>query len=163
MPVCELVHSSLLADREGEEKGLFRNILSDEEYMAIVFEEFVRNFCGLKHARFAVGRSRPRWNATADHPDHLQFLPSMITDVTFCSPDRTIIIDAKYYCFALQTHYGATAFHSGNLYQLMAYLRGTSVVSKGSSILEGVLIYPVGSERQICDSRLTAILSGSTL
>ena len=144
MRVCELVHLSLLADHEGKGRASFRDVLSDEAYMATVFEEFVRNFFSLKQKRFTVRRTRPRWNATADHPDQLGFLPSMMTDVTLCSPDRTIIIDAKYYRAALQTHFGAKTIHSANLYQLMAYLHGTTVATKPPSILEGVLIYPVG-------------------
>jgi 5-methylcytosine-specific restriction enzyme subunit McrC len=153
MRVCELVHLSLLVDREGGEGGWFRDVLSDEEYMATVFEEFVRNFYSLKQMHFLVGRSRPTWNAKAEHPDDLRFLPSMTTDVTLSSPGRTIIIDAKYYRAALQSHYGARTLHSANLYQLMAYLRGTSVGSTTGSILEGMLIYPVGE--QTVDLRFT--------
>jgi hypothetical protein len=49
----------------------------------------------------------------------------MTTDVTLWSAKRTILIDAKYYKEALQSHYGSRTVHSANLYQLMAYLHGT--------------------------------------
>jgi 5-methylcytosine-specific restriction enzyme subunit McrC len=145
MRVCELVHSSLLADRSGEGRSWFRDILSDEKYMASVFEEFIRNLYSLKQTEFTVGRSQPRWNATAESPDDLQFLPMMTTDVTLSSATRRIIIDAKYYREALQTHHGKRTVHSHNLYQLLAYLRGTGASARGQN-LEGILVYPTGEQ-----------------
>ena len=146
MRVCELVHSSLLPDRSGEGPSWFKDVLSDEEYMAAVFEEFIRNFYSLKQSYFAVGRSHPKWNATAEDWD-LRFLPAMTTDVTLSSTSRTIIIDAKYYRDALQTHFqhGSRKVHSSNLYQLLAYLHGTNGPA-GDGSLEGMLIYPVGEQ-----------------
>ena len=55
--VCELVHLSLLPDRSGEGPSWFRDVLSDEDYMAAVFEEFIRNFYSLKQSQFTVGRT----------------------------------------------------------------------------------------------------------
>src|SRR5579872_232513 len=145
MRVCELVHLSLLPDQSGEGPACFRDVLSDEKYMAFVFEEFIRNFYNLKQSHFAVGRSQPKWNiANKDSPD-ARFLPTMNTDVTLSSPSRTIIMDAKYYRDALQTHYGSRTVHSGNLYQLLAYLRGTPSTGPKHR-LEGMLVYPVGEQ-----------------
>jgi 5-methylcytosine-specific restriction enzyme subunit McrC len=145
MRVCELVHSSLLADRSGEGASWFRDILSDEQYMADVFEEFIRNFYSSKQTEFTVGRSHPKWNATAENPGYLDYLPKMTTDVTLCSTARTIVIDAKYYRAALQTYYGSRTVHSNNLYQLLAYLRGTSRI-RAEQRIEGMLVYPVGEQ-----------------
>jgi 5-methylcytosine-specific restriction enzyme subunit McrC len=145
MRVCELVHLSLLADRSGEGPSWFRDILSDEKYMAAVFEEFVRNLYSLKQTEFTVGRSQPRWNATAQNVDDLRFLPAMTTDVVLSSATRRIIIDAKYYREALQTHHGKRTVHSHNLYQLLAYLRGTGASATGQN-LEGILVYPTGEQ-----------------
>jgi 5-methylcytosine-specific restriction enzyme subunit McrC len=146
MRVCELVHSSLLPDRSGEGPSWFRDVLSDERYMSAVFEEFIYNFYALKQSRFTVGRTQPKWNATAAKLDDLRFLPSMTTDVTLSSSGRTIIIDAKYYRDALQSHYGSRTVHSNNLYQLMAYLRGSSHNTPASQSVEGILLYPVGEQ-----------------
>lgn len=144
--VCELVHLSLLPDRSGEGPSWFRDVLSDEDYMADVFEEFIRNFYILKQSQFTVGRTQPKWSATAAEPTALRFLPTMTTDVTLLSATRTIIIDAKYYKEALQTYYGSRTVHSSNLYQLLAYLRGSNQrVAAGQSV-EGVLLYPVGEQ-----------------
>jgi len=66
-------------------------------YTATIFEEFIRNFYSLKQSRFDVGRTYLKWNASATKLSDLQFLPTMITDVTLTSVDRTIVIDAKYH------------------------------------------------------------------
>jgi 5-methylcytosine-specific restriction enzyme subunit McrC len=146
MRVCELVHASLLPDRSGSDKSWFRDILSDDKYMSAVFEEFIRNFYSLKQTRFTVGRTYPQWNATAGNPPELDSLPSMMTDVTLSSPNQTIILDAKYYRDALQTFHGSKTAHSGNLYQLLAYLRGTSWKVPFGHRVSGILLYPVGEQ-----------------
>lgn len=156
MRVCELVHASLLPDRSGEGPSWFRDVLSDEEYMASVFEEFIRNFYSLKQSQFIVGRTQPKWNATAPELDDLRFLPTMTTDVTLSSGGRKIIIDAKYYRDALQSHLGSRTVRSGNLYQLMAYLRGSSQHGPAGQSIEGILVYPVGE--QCCD--LSYVIDG---
>ena len=91
--------------------------------------------------------------AAAEDQD-LCFLPAMTTDVTLSSPGRKIMIDAKYYRDALQTHTqrGSRTVHSGNLYQLLAYLHGTTKTSDNQT-LEGMLVYPVGE--QAVDLRFT--------
>jgi 5-methylcytosine-specific restriction enzyme subunit McrC len=144
--VCELVYLSLLPDRSGDSPSWFRDVLSDEEYMAAVFEEFIRNFYSLKQSQFTVCRTQPKWTATAADPTNLRFLPTMNTDVTLSSVGRRIIIDAKYYRDALQSNYGSRTVHSSNLYQLLAYLRGSSQETPGSQLIEGMLVYPVGEE-----------------
>jgi 5-methylcytosine-specific restriction enzyme subunit McrC len=121
-------------------------VLSDEEYMAAIFEEFIRNFYGLKQSQFTVGRTQPKWSATAAQPSDLRFLPTMTTDVTLSSAGRRIIIDAKYYRDALQSNYGSRTVHSRNLYQLLAYLRGSSREIPEGQRVEGMLVYPVGEQ-----------------
>lgn len=144
--ICELVHLSLLPDQSGEGGSWFRDVLADEDYMAAVFEEFLRTFYSLKQSQFTVSRTQPKWNATAGKSSDLRFLPTMTTDVTLSSARRTIIIDAKYYRDALQTNYGSRTVHSSNLYQLLAYLRGSSQTAPAGRPIEGVLIYPVGEQ-----------------
>jgi 5-methylcytosine-specific restriction enzyme subunit McrC len=114
--------------------------------MAAVFEEFIRNFYSLKQSHFTVSRTQPKWSATSARPSDLQYLPTMTTDVTLSSATRKIIIDAKYYRDALQTNYGSRTVHSSNLYQLLAYLRGSSQGTPGVQSVEGMLVYPVGEQ-----------------
>jgi 5-methylcytosine-specific restriction enzyme subunit McrC len=114
--------------------------------MAVVFEQFLRNFYSLKQTEFKVSRTQPKWNATAAKSNDLRFLPTMTTDVTLSSISRTIIIDAKYYKDALQTHYDSRTVHSDNLYQLVAYLRGSNQKASSGKSIEGILVYPVGEQ-----------------
>jgi 5-methylcytosine-specific restriction enzyme subunit McrC len=144
--VCELVHLSFLPDRSGEAKSWFRDVLSDEQYMSAVFEEFIRNFYDLKQPNYSVSRTQPKWNAIAAKTEDLKYLPSMLTDVTLISPERHIIIDAKYYRDALQAHYDSKKVHSSNLYQLLAYLRATEHEFPKKYPPEGILIYPVNGD-----------------
>jgi 5-methylcytosine-specific restriction enzyme subunit McrC len=144
--VCELVYASLLPDSSGEGTSRFRDVLTDEDYMAAVFEEFIRNFYSLKQSELTVGRTQPKWNATAPVTQDLKFLPTMTTDVTLWSANRTIIIDAKYYKEALQSRFGGRTVHSANLYQLMAYLHGTESPAGLGHAIEGMLVYPVGMQ-----------------
>jgi 5-methylcytosine-specific restriction enzyme subunit McrC len=135
-----------MPDRSGEGPSWFRDVLSDDNYMDAVFEEFIRNFYSMKQSYFTVGRSHPKWNATAEDRD-LLFLPAMTTDVTLSSASRMIIIDAKYYRDALQTHtlHGTRKVYSSHLYQLLAYLHGTTK-TRDDQIVEGMLVYPVGEQ-----------------
>ena len=66
----------------------------------------------------------------------------MRTDVSLESNDRHIVIDTKYYSQTLQTYYGFDSIHSGNLYQLFAYLKNLQFTEPRSRTLEGMLLYP---------------------
>jgi 5-methylcytosine-specific restriction enzyme subunit McrC len=101
-----------------------------------------------------VGRTHLKWNASAAELSDLQFLPTMITDVTLTSVDRRIVIDAKYYREALQTYYESQTVHSENLYQLLAYLRASSFGTSAAQTTEGMLIYPVGERSVDLDYRI---------
>jgi 5-methylcytosine-specific restriction enzyme subunit McrC len=70
----------------------------------------------------------------------------MITDVTLTQTGRAIIMDAKYYKDALQTHHNARTVHSANLYQLMAYLRAEAASTARDHRVDGILLYPAGSQ-----------------
>ncbi|MEI6607343.1 MAG: hypothetical protein WCP35_18680 [Verrucomicrobiota bacterium] len=70
----------------------------------------------------------------------------MITDVTVAWPDRKLILDCKYYHEALVTRYDALRFHSGNLYQLHAYLTNKAF-EPGWENVEDTLLYPSNGYR----------------
>jgi 5-methylcytosine-specific restriction enzyme subunit McrC len=69
----------------------------------------------------------------------------MRTDITVRSPDRTLIIDAKFYEETLQKHYEKQSVHSAHLYQLISYLRNMESRSGPDKAAEGMLLYPVTS------------------
>jgi len=64
----------------------------------------------------------------------------MRTDVTLRGPDRTLIIDAKYYAASMQSGaYGKLSTHSANLYQVLAYTKNADRQGDGS--VSGMLLY----------------------
>lgn len=141
--ICKLVHTlKLPGPSTGGDR--FRDLISDEKIMERVFEEFLRNFYKLKQDEFHhVDSVRLKWTAAPIGNANLDLLPEMWTDLTLRSDTRTVIIDAKYYKDALQEHHGARKAHSGNLYQMLAYLRAESGSARKVRP-EGILIYPAG-------------------
>lgn len=144
--LCELIHASLLPDKSPNGSRRFRDFARDERLMAKVFEDFVRNFANRHLAGATVSAMHINWRATAMGEGASALLPGMITDVTVAWPDRKLILDCKYYQEALGTRYDALRFHSGNLYQLNAYLTNKAV-EPGWEDVEGMLLYPSNGYR----------------
>lgn len=139
--LCELVHASLLPDKAHDGSRRFRDFTRDEGMMARIFEEFVRTFASRHLPDSTVSAMHINWNATDIGVDTSALVPVMITDVTIAWPNRKLILDCKYYREALVSRYDAMRFHSGNLYQLNAYLTNKSV-EPGWENVEGMLLYP---------------------
>ncbi len=123
----------------------------------------------------------PGWATDADRAR----IPVMNADVILESPERRIILDTKYYSNALaggrgrgagigpasgtgtgsgsrtgsstrpRTAYGTGKLHSGNLYQLLAYVRNRQATRPDGPVHEGILLYPqVGDEALRAEVRL---------
>lgn len=141
MRLCEAVFRSLLPV-EGSQGWRFSDILKDEARMSAVFEEFLRNFYQLEQTQFpSVAAETMRWDGESLDARGWAYLPTMLTDITLRSPDRVMVIDAKYYASAFADSFGAPKIHSDNLYQLMTYIRHAGL-GNGSASVDGALIYP---------------------
>jgi 5-methylcytosine-specific restriction enzyme subunit McrC len=73
---------------------------------------------------------------------------------------RQIIIDTKFYASALAEHYRKPLLHSGNLYQLFAYLKNAEGLGPEFAQTEGILLYPavgapLGASYQMQAHRIT--------
>ena len=74
--------------------------------------------------------------------EHLRSkVPEMEADLILESPDRRIIMDAKFYQNALGGRFGGK-LHSDNLYQLLAYLRNRDATAAPGPKHDGILLYP---------------------
>ncbi len=142
--VLKICYQILANLRMNEQTGTyeFQDFLRDKN-MAYLFENFLLNFYK-KHAPFdKVKRENISWNAETLSDSSVR-LPNMQTDICLESPDRKIIIDAKFYQKALQVHYDKASIRSNNLYQLYAYLK--NIIHKEghpqNKNCEGILIYP---------------------
>jgi 5-methylcytosine-specific restriction enzyme subunit McrC len=146
MKICELVRDALLPE-ESAGRFRFRDILRDERMMAKVFQEFVFNFYRLEQKEFRVSSDRIYWDLDKDQgPAFGDMLPSMLTDVSLRTKDRTVIVDTKYYRQTFQEVYGSESVWSSNLYQMFAYLKNLEARSAPDANAEGVLLYPTVSK-----------------
>ena len=137
MKLCALIHHNLLvSERRGRSR--FRDFTRDRFQMAVLFENFVRNFYR-QHTKYRVGREDIRWKLIARDPSDAKLLPKMQTDISLEAKGRKIIIDCKYTPKATQTHYESEKLRSEHLYQLHAYL---SNLPDQESRCEGTLLYP---------------------
>jgi 5-methylcytosine-specific restriction enzyme subunit McrC len=143
LQVCRLIHDNLLINEDTGDSR-FRDFLQDDKQMAVLFEKFVRNFYRHEQSSFRVKSERFFWQEVEATQGDLQFLPGMKTDVSLDSPTRKIVIDTKYYAKCLQSYFDSETIHSGNLYQLFAYLKNLQIGD--SRQIEGVLLYPTVSK-----------------
>lgn len=139
--VCHLIHeNSLLSEKTGN--WHFTDFLRDERKMNQLFEAFLRNFYALEQKEFKVRRENINWQFSTADNQHLQFLPSMQTDITLENNDFKIVIDAKYYKETLKENYGQEKISSANLYQLFSYLLNQRKDDIKTQTATGILIYP---------------------
>jgi 5-methylcytosine-specific restriction enzyme subunit McrC len=143
--ICELIHEATLPGGDGDHY-VFSDILRDEKKMALVFQDFVRNFLRLEQAQYRVTPLQMRWDAVGDE-DQLQMLPLIRTDIHLENAERQIIIDTKYYLDALQHYHGKSSLRSENLYQLFSYLKNAEAVGGPYRNAEGILLYPAVGEK----------------
>ncbi|MBI5102825.1 MAG: 5-methylcytosine-specific restriction endonuclease system specificity protein McrC [Nitrospirae bacterium] len=145
--ICELIATYALPE-EKTGSYRFREFLRDEKRMSYIFQQFVLNFLSRelakKQIRCTVKAERLDWPAEAIDDDRigdLDYLPAMFTDVSLHFPDKTIIIDTKYYADALKSNQGgAPKANAANLYQINAYLNSLDDSPDGEA--EGILLYP---------------------
>jgi 5-methylcytosine-specific restriction enzyme subunit McrC len=147
LKICHLIYLGLLPAETGQ--GVrFVDPTDDETRMSSVFEEFIRVFYQTETTEFATAnREDIRWMTLELDDLHSRYLPKMQTDITLRSPDRTLIIDAKYYKEVFSNFRGAEKIRSGNLYQMFSYVKNCEKLPEGP-IPEGLLIYP-SSEKAI--------------
>ena len=135
--LCALIqHNLLVSQTRGRSR--FRDFTRDRRQMAVLFENFVRNFYR-EHTNYRVRREDIQWNLIARDPSAAKLLPKMQTDINLEVEGRKIIIDCKYTPEATQTHYESEKLRSEHLYQLHAYL---SNLPDQESRCEGMLLYP---------------------
>ena len=155
LSLCRLVHDCLLVDETSGE-ARFTDFRRDQARMWKLFEDFVTEFYRREQHDYRVnlGGRRIRWDddGTAEH--HRVKIPRMDGDVLLDSPGRRIVLDTKYYPEALTGYRGARKLRSGHLYQLLAYLRNREATKEPGPRHEGVLLYPMVSERLAIDLRL---------
>lgn len=145
LSVCRLIHEQLLPD---EASGEARFVDFNEEQMEYLYERFIIEFYRLEQDDYRVnssGRSI-RWAYDGTNEYQRRKIPRMEADGILDSPNRRIIMDAKFYRQALSTRFGTSKLRSEHLYQLLAYLRNREATAYAGPRQEGVLLYPTVDE-----------------
>lgn len=136
LKICEFLYEQVLI-QEGTGRAKFKTFEISKSQMALLFENFVRNFYIRECPEFKVYREDIKWEAQGDQ---LQFLPLMKTDISIIAGHRKIIMDTKFYKEALSTRFESEKLKSHNLYQLYAYLGNDP--DRHQYEMEGILLYP---------------------
>ncbi len=146
MSLCEMIHDSWLPDPHAKGKFQMRELFQDETRMRRIFQDFIKNFYAQEQTQFPkVTGEHLYWDAVALTDGGLDYLPRMETDVSLIGPNRTMIIDTKYYAQALtEGRHGKKTVQSEHLYQLTSYL--THKALKVDHRPEGMLLYPANGK-----------------
>jgi 5-methylcytosine-specific restriction enzyme subunit McrC len=111
--------------------------------MARLFENFVFNFYRIERKNLNIRKERIYWEASSESDPDFRFLPTMETDISVRSSDRTLIIDTKFYKETFQKYYDRQSIHSPNLYQVFSYLKNLELREGPDGMADGMLLYPV--------------------
>lgn len=105
--------------------------------MARLFEKFVLEYYRCHHLLLRPAPRQVQWDTDEESA---RSLPSMNTDIMLRYGNQTLIIDTKYYSSTMQTtQFGSHTLHSGNLYQIYAYVKNEDKNRTGN--VSGLLLY----------------------
>ncbi len=138
--LSRIIHENLLVNEE-EGTAQFRDFREDEQKMGLVFQQFVKTFCE-RETDYRVSAPKIDWFGAEGSETDLRHLPSMQTDIVLRSPERTIIVDTKFYGSPLDTRFGGERANSSHLYQIFAYVTNWAAeASSHDPEPEGWLLY----------------------
>ena len=144
MAVCWLVVKGLL---QTQSDGATRMMdFFDEQRMCRLYEKFILEYYRREHPRLRASASFVEW---ALDDGMSEGLPAMRSDITLSAGGRVLIIDAKYYASTMQSNFNKRTVHSGNLYQIFAYVKNKQAVLEraGESVeVSGMLLYAATDE-----------------
>ena len=144
MAVCWLVVKGLL---QTQSDGATRMMdFFDEQRMSRLYEKFILEYYRREYPRLRASASFVEW---ALDDGMSEGLPAMRSDITLSARGRVLIIDAKYYAATMQRNFDKRSVHSGNLYQIFAYVKNKQAVLEraGESVeVSGMLLYAATDE-----------------
>lgn len=141
-----LLKEYLLPSTQAGRTRLLDPRLNDRR-MAMLAQHFILGFANRELDCIKAKAESFSWDWQSMVPEQVP-LPSLNTDVTINFRGRTHLVETKFYRSALQVHHDRESYHSGNLFQLHAYLSNRKRPA-GEALL-GVLLY-AGTGREIHD------------
>ncbi len=147
LKVCELLYDNLLPD-EQPGKYRFKEFWKDEKQMPHLFESFVSNFYKQElPSNYRVKRDDIQWQLYTQDEFAQSRLPKMQTDVTIYTPEKKIIIEAKYNKDIFTWNFSNEKIRSQHLYQLHAYLtQQVNPADLRSQNTTGILLYATAGQ-----------------
>lgn len=139
MGVCRLVAEGLLQTQEDGTTRLMDFL--DEQRMSRLYEKFILEYYRREHPELDVGAPYIPWALDDGFSD---MLPAMRSDVVLSRGGTVLIIDAKYYAHTMQRQFDAASIHSGNLYQIFAYVKNEEAELAAAGVpheVSGMLLY----------------------
>lgn len=138
--ICYLVLDGLLLSTEAGTVKLATFL--DERAMHSLYEKFILEYFRYHHPEYKANPDTIPWDID---DGMIEFLPTMVTDITLKQGGKTLIIDAKYYAHTMQSQFDVSSIHSGNLYQVFAYVKNLDKDNTGK--VAGMLLYAKTQEQ----------------
>lgn len=138
--ICYLVLDGLLLSTEAGTVKLATFL--DERAMHSLYEKFILEYFRYHHPEYKANPDTIPWDID---DGMIEFLPTMVTDITLKQGEKTLIIDAKYYAHTMQSQFDVSSIHSGNLYQVFAYVKNLDKDNTGN--VAGMLLYAKTQEQ----------------
>lgn len=114
----------------------------DEQRICRLYEKFLLEYYIREQPSLKASSSHIKWALDADEGRGYDLLPAMKSDVMLSRGDDVLIIDAKYYSRTTQQYYDTRKLHSGNLYQIFAYVKNyEALLPNKARKVSGMLLY----------------------
>ena len=138
MNVCYFVLDGMI---QTTNKGDYKMTTFSDEYIHRLYEKFVLEYFKQHHSYLSEARAaQVKWDLSSDTEESMiRFLPVMQTDIFLRYKEQILIIDTKYYGHTMQMQYDKETLHSGNMYQIFAYVKNRDVKNTGN--VSGMLLY----------------------
>ncbi len=137
--VCQMVVKGLLQTQSDGTTRLM-DFLDEQLQMPRLYEKFILEYYRREYPQITANASQIPWQLDDDMST---MLPVMQTDVTLSYGEKTLIIDAKYYAHSTRIRYEKHTLHSGNMYQIFAYVKNkeAELTDKKDHEVSGMLLY----------------------
>lgn len=140
--LCQLILEGMLLTTDSGEHKLASFV--DEQRMNRLYEKFILEFYVKECPQVTATASQIPW-ALDDGVGTM--LPIMQSDIMLTRGSEVLIIDAKYYTHTTQTQYDVHKIHSGNLYQIFAYVKNKDIeFGNKPHAVSGMLLYAATDE-----------------
>ena len=135
--ICFLViDTKIINEKDGSTK--MKGFWDDDQKMSRLYEKFLLGYFQKKHSGLNPCAKSVEWDIDEKQSD-MRLIPGMQTDVILTGPQRTLILDAKYYGKTLTTYYETKKLHTWNLYQIESYVFNHDKNRSGN--VDGMLLY----------------------